>query len=233
MVHQYICERCGAYLDPGEICDCMGGEKMSLKAFSEMRKIDVKPYCKKRDGKEYLPWATCKQLLHDNGAQLVYWEPIPDPVTGSSLRHSDVVFTDKNGISNRCYETRILIVIDEHSYEMQTPVMNGNNPVRDNSMTQLRVWNSMCRAFVKGVAIHTGLGFDLWLREEAEEDLYIPEELDKPASASKIRTIKQMCHNHGLDGDAWVAMNNRTWESMSEREAAMMLNALKERYGDD
>ena len=26
----------------------------------------------------------------------------------------------------------------------------------------------MCRAFVKCVAIHTGLGFDLWLDEESE-----------------------------------------------------------------
>ena len=59
-----------------------------------------------------------------------------------------------------------MFVIDDQVYEMQTPVMNGANPVKDNSMSQQRVWNSMCRAFVKCVAIHTGLGFDLWLKEE-------------------------------------------------------------------
>ena len=44
--------------------------------------------------------------------------------------------------------------------------MNGSNPVKDNSLSQQRVWNAQTRAFVKCIAIHTGLGFDLWLKEE-------------------------------------------------------------------
>ena len=60
------------------------------------------------------------------------------------------------------------VVIDDTEYEMQSPVMNGSNPVKDNSMSQQRVWNSMCRSFVKCVAIHTGLGFNLWLKEEMQ-----------------------------------------------------------------
>ena len=47
--------------------------------------------------------------------------------------------------------------------------MNGANPVKDNSMSQQRVWNSMTRSFVKAVAMYTGLGFDLWLKEEESE----------------------------------------------------------------
>ena len=47
--------------------------------------------------------------------------------------------------------------------------MNGANPVKDNSMSQQRVWNSMTRSFVKAVAMYTGLGFNLWLDEEANE----------------------------------------------------------------
>ena len=135
----------------------------TLKAYID---VDIKKYCKKRDGLDYLNWATCINLLRMHGANKVYWEPVPDPVTGSSLRKTDVEFSDKNGNKNRCYETLIKVVIDENTYFMQTPVMNGSNPVKDNSMTQQRVWNSMCRAFVKCVAIHTGLGFDLWLKEE-------------------------------------------------------------------
>lgn len=111
----------------------------------------------------------------------------PDPVTGSSLRKTDVEFSDKNGNKNRCYETLIKVVIDENTYFMQTPVMNGSNPVKDNSMTQQRVWNSMCRAFVKCVAIHTGLGFDLWLKEENHNEPFIPETLKKRASAAKSK----------------------------------------------
>lgn len=39
-----------------------------------------------------------------HGADKVYWEPVPDPVTGSSLRKTDVEFSDKNGNKNRCYK---------------------------------------------------------------------------------------------------------------------------------
>lgn len=204
-----------------------------LKTYNELRKVDVKPYCKKRDGLDYLNWATCIKLLHENGAEVVRWEPIPDPATGSSLRMSSVEFKDKNGNTNRCYETRIRVTIDDKVYEMQTPVMNGSNPLKDNSMSQQRVWNSMCRAFVKCVAINTGLGFDLWLKEENGSDMSMPETLDKPASKAKIKTIQQMCISHGIDGDSWVASNERTWETLTEKEAAKMLNALKQRYGDE
>lgn len=204
-----------------------------LKSYEELRKIDVKPYCKKRDGLDYLNWAKCTELLHKNGAEVVHWEPITDPETGSSLIMSKQTFTDSKGNTNRCYETRIRVTIDDKVYEMQTPVMNGANPVKDNSMSQLRVWNSMCRAFVKCVAINTGLGFNLWVKEEGEEDLVIPETLEKPASAAKLKTIKNLCAQHGIDGDGWVAGNGRTWDTLTEKEAAQMLNAIKARYGDE
>lgn len=204
-----------------------------LKSYNELRNIDVRPYCKKRDGLDYLNWATCVQLLHDNGAEVVRWEPIPDPVTGSSLIMSSQTFTDSKGNTNRCYETRIRVTIDDKVYEMQTPVMNGANPVKDNSMSQQRVWNSMCRAFVKCVAINTGLGFDLWLDEEKGKDFCIPETLDELASPSKIKTIKSLCISHGLNGDKWVSDEGRTWDTLTEREAANMLVAIQKRYGDE
>ena len=137
-----------------------------LKSFDEMRKINVLPFCKKRDGIDYLNWAKCIELLHENGAEKVYFTPIPNEKTGGSLYYADVEFEDRNGVKNRCYETRIEVVIDDDHYIMQSPVMNASNPVKDNSMSQQRVWNSMCRSFVKCVAINTGLGFDLWIKEE-------------------------------------------------------------------
>ena len=89
---------------------------------------------------------------------------------------SDQVFTDKNGVTNRCYEVRVKIVIDDLIFEAQYPLMNGSNPVRDNSLTQQRLWNAQTRAFVKGVAMRTGLGFGLWLddmdgQDSGDEDL--------------------------------------------------------------
>lgn len=140
-----------------------------LKPYNEMRQIDVTPYCEKRDGADYLPYNKCIDLLHENGAEVVYFLPVPNPKTGSSLYETETVFEDKNGVKNRCYETKIEIHIDDKVYYMQSPVMNGANPVKDNSMSQQRVWNSMTRSFVKAVAMYTGLGFSLWLDEEESE----------------------------------------------------------------
>lgn len=205
-----------------------------LKSYEEMRKIDVTPYCEERDGFTYLNWAKCMELLHENGAETVSWLPIPDPETGNSLRMTKQLFTDKTGNSNRCYETRIRVEIDGNQYEMQTPVMNGSNPVRDNSMSQQRVWNSMCRAFVKCVAIHTGLGFDLWLKEEYNKlDVKIPGTGEKPATKAKKDTLEKLCVSHGIDLDAWAIRNGKTLDQLTEDDVAKMLNAIKKKYGDD
>ncbi len=140
---------------------------MPIKSYKEMREIDVSPFVEKRDGNDYLNWAMCKELLHQNGAENVYFEPCTNE-NGSSLFMSDQVFTDSKGNSNRCYEVRVHIVIDNLEFDAQFPLMNGSNPVKDNSMSQQRVWNAQTRAFVKGVAIRTGLGFDLWLKNDIE-----------------------------------------------------------------
>ena len=140
-----------------------------LKPYNEMRQIDVSQYTEKRDGADYLPYNKCIDLLHEHGAEEVYFLPVPNPKTGSSLYETETVFEDKNGVKNRCYETKIEIHIDDKVYYMQSPVMNGANPVKDNSMSQQRVWNSMTRSFVKAVAMYTGLGFYLWLDEEETE----------------------------------------------------------------
>lgn len=143
-----------------------------LKSYNEMRKIDVSPYCemRKEGGKEltYLNWAKCVDLLHENGAEKVSFIPLAGS-DGSSLIKTDMVFTDKDGKTNRVYETRIKVEIDDLKFEFQGPVMNGANPVKDNSMSQQRLWNCQARMFVKAVAIHTGLGFDLWLKNEEAE----------------------------------------------------------------
>lgn len=145
-----------------------------IKSYAEMRAVDVSPFVEKRDGADYLNWARCKELLHQNGAEVVYFEPCTN-ANGSSLFMSDQVFTDSKGNSNRCYEVRVHIVIDDLEFDAQYPLMNGSNPVKDNSLSQQRVWNAQTRAFVKGVAMRTGLGFDLWLKNmdeiSTEEDL--------------------------------------------------------------
>ena len=158
---------------------------MFTKSFEDMMKVDVSPYVKQRDGVDYLGWAMCKKLLHDNGAEVVMFSPVPAP-DGSTLRMSSALFTDKNGIVNRAYEVLVHIVVDSIEWDIAYPVMNGNNPVKDNSMSQLRVHNAVRRAFVKGVAERLGLGFSLWL-----DDDDLPQEETEDLSKHNILKIKQ------------------------------------------
>lgn len=153
---------------------------MFEKSFNDMMKVDVTPFVKKRDDDDkavYLGWAMCKKLLHDNGAEKVTFYPVPTE-DGSTLRMSKETFTDKNKVTNRVYEVLVHIIVDNIEWDVMYPVMNGANPVKDNSMNQLRVHNAVRRAFVKGVAERLGLGFGLWLdnddlpdvdREETED----------------------------------------------------------------
>ena len=52
---------------------------------------------------------------------------------------------------------------------MDMPLMNGSLVVYEDTLNQLRIANAHARAFVKGVAIHTGLGFSLWCTDKDTE----------------------------------------------------------------
>ncbi len=139
-----------------------------IKPWNEMRSVDLTKFVKQRDKADYLPWASCLKLLYDNGAEKVQIRTLTD-VNGSSLFMSHQTFTDKNGNTNRCYEVRVEVTIDDNTYTFSYPVMNGINAVRDNLMNQNAVHKAQMRAFVKCVAINTGLGFDLWLDDSDTE----------------------------------------------------------------
>lgn len=140
-----------------------------LKSYDELRKLDLSQYIEKRENIDYINWARIVDLLHENGAEKVYFEPVAND-EGSSLYMTNQTYTDSKGNVNRVYETAVHIVIDDLDWIQRGPVMNGSNPVKDNSMSQQRLWNSQTRLFVKGVAIRTGLGFNLWLKEEENND---------------------------------------------------------------
>ena len=196
---------------------------MSIKSYAEMRKIDVLPHCDYREAKDdkgkkiqvpYLNWAKCKDLLHENGAETVYFEPCVN-ASGSSLFMSDQVFMDKNEITNRCYEVRVKIVIDDLEFEAQYPLMNGSNPVKDNSMTQQRLWNAQTRAFVKGVAMRTGLGFGLWVSGDEAEDKSPVEDLN----SHNLFAIKERLQ---------IAYTNAIKKGMSTGDIAKAVNKTED-----
>lgn len=161
-----------------------------LKDYKELRKVDVSQWVEKRDGADYLNWAKVVDLLHENGAEKVYFEPVVNEGTGSSLFMADQTFTDAKGNTNKVYETAVRIVIDDLEFVQRGPVTNGSNPVKDNSMSQQRLWNCQTRLFVKGVAIRTGLGFDLWLKDELKNE---KDNWEDDLSKHDIFKIKERC----------------------------------------
>lgn len=194
-----------------------------LKSFAELRKIDVLPYCEKRDAKDengkkievpYLNWAKCKDLLHENGAEVVYFEPLVNE-NGSTLFMTDVPFTDSKGNKNRCFEVRVKIVIDDLEFTQNYPLLNGVYVVREDTINQLRLSNAQARAFVKGVAIRTGLGFGLWVTDDettqknGEEDLYfhnilkVRERMERLITAKMDSglTVQRICEQLKIDED--------------------------------
>lgn len=192
-----------------------------LKSFTEMMKIDVMPYCDNREAKDdkgrtitvpYLNWAMCKKLLHENGAEFVNFTPCTNE-NGSSLFMSDKEFADKNGVINRCYEVKVKVEIDDKVYYGQYPLMNGCNPVKDNSMSQQRVWTAQTRAFVKTVAMVTGLGFGLWCNYKDEAD-------DVSGSAEDLSKHSLMAIKERFQEEYTAVLKK---EGMSAREVANKL----------
>ena len=140
-----------------------------LKSFNELSKVDVTPYIEKRDGADYISWTSVVKLLHEHGAQKVWWDTIQSP-SGHSIFMTDQVFVDKNGKTNRCYEIRVRLQVDDDEFTYTYPIMNGIHPVKDDLMNQVAVEKAKQRALVKAVAIRYGLGFNVWAKDEIEDD---------------------------------------------------------------
>lgn len=189
---------------------------MGLKKYSDLRKVDISKWVEIRDGAEYLNWAKVVDLLHENGAEVVYFEPIVNESTGSSLFMSGQVYVDSKGNTNRVYETAVKIVIDDLEFIQRGPVTNGANPVKDNSMTQQRLWNCQTRLFVKGVAIRTGLGFDLWLKEETKNE---KDTWEDDLSKHDIFKIKERCQ---------IVYTQKLKLGLTTKEIASKLNKTEE-----
>lgn len=185
---------------------------MAIKSWNEMRNLDISQYVKQRDKADYLPWASCMVLLYENGAEKVGIETLTDE-RGSSLFMSEHTFTDKNGATNRCYEVRIKVTIDDKIYPFSYPVLNGINAVRDNLMNQNAVHKAQMRAFVKCVAINTGLGFNLWF-----DDSDIDTETDD-LSKHNLFSIKERMQ---------IAYTNAIKKGMSTKDIASALNKTED-----
>lgn len=140
-----------------------------LKSWNEMAKIDISKCVEQRDKADYLPWAVCLKLLYENGAEKVAFEPVINEKDGTTLFKTEEKF-GKDGRLNQCYEVRVKITIDDLQFVQNYPLINGTIPITTETLTSLRVASAQARAFVKGVAIRTGLGISLWTKDEGDEE---------------------------------------------------------------
>ena len=143
-----------------------------LKSFDELYALDISNRLGKmklRNGADlpYLSWGDCTKLLHENGAKSVYFTPIMN-TDGSYLFVSREV-TGSDGKTGGCYFVKVEGHIDDLTFEIAYPLIRGSTVIKDDTLDQADIARAHARAFVKGVAIHTGLGFSLWTGDEEEK----------------------------------------------------------------
>lgn len=154
---------------------------MALKPFSELFNLDISNEVAKRPVKrnsnqmlDYLEWANCIKLLHENGAEKVKYGMVYN-------EHGYPCFYNHNGESPF---VRVWVEIDGEKYEEDYPVVNGIYVV--SNPNQLDINKAKQRGFVKAVAINTGLGLSLWIKEEhfINSDKDIQKEMNKDEGQS-------------------------------------------------
>ena len=181
---------------------------MALKPYSELVRLDVLPHCDTRKAKDdngkmvdipYLNWGKCKSLLHENGAESVYFTPIKNDKGSYVFAHYEVA--NKDGRKTGCYFVSVEIHIDDKTFVMDMPLLNGTLVIYEDTLNQLRIANCHARAFVKGVAIHTGLGFSLWSddmdTDKAVDDLSTHDITAIKTRVEQLLTIKMQ--NGGMN----------------------------------
>ncbi|WP_077317610.1 Sak single strand annealing protein [Virgibacillus proomii] len=134
---------------------------MALKPFNELFNLDLSHEVTKRPVKkgsnlmlDYLEWANCIKLLYENGAESVRY--------GMKKNENNYpCFYNHNGESPF---VSVWVEIDGEKYEEDYPVINGIYVVQNPN--QLDINKAKQRGFVKAVAINTGLGLSLWIKEE-------------------------------------------------------------------
>lgn len=155
---------------------------MTLKPFNELIAVDLKEQVSKRPVKknsdqtlDYLEWANCIKLLHQHGAEKVRYGMIKND-SGYPC------FYNSNGESPF---VSVWVDVDGERYEEDYPVINGIYVVANPN--QLDINKAKQRGFVKAVAINTGLGLGLWIKEE--ETINNDKDLQKEINANETLSL--------------------------------------------
>lgn len=145
-----------------------------VKDFNEMIKVDITKYTEEKPNFvwdkvnkksvqkgsfNYLNWAKCLILLYANGAENVTYTALASD-NGTTMFYDSKYF---------CPEVRVNVVIDGKEGTFSYPVVRGTRVITVDKINQLEVHVATQRAFVKGVAILTGLGLTLWSKYDIDE----------------------------------------------------------------
>lgn len=132
---------------------------MQKEIFDELYEMDISEHTivrKMKDGDfTYLPWEACLRILKARFVNVSY-----------SFLHNDSgypAFFDPNGMNPF---VSVGLNIDGVSYSYDYPVIDGD--FVKNRPHQLDIHIAQQRAFVKAVAVKTGLGLKLWQKDAKE-----------------------------------------------------------------
>jgi len=170
-----------------------------IKKFNELVKLDLTKFTQKKPTfykdkntgtlikttpdkwLDYIEWAKLLELLYENGAESVAF-------------FSEIHKEKPNTLT-------IHLIIDAHEYVTDYPIIDGNSII--STPNQMNIHKAELRGFVKCVAISTGLGLSLWMKEEnqleevvvkkeapTKKEFLSPERFDKAIEGIKAGTVK-------------------------------------------
>ncbi len=206
--------------------------------FREMYAYDVKPFIKtkhpfkKIDGAykedtsktlKFIEWSKILCLLYELGAE--------------SVRYGNI-FTDEGHPSfvNKAGTApfvRVWVTIDNDRFEIAHPVLNGyEKGYADN---QLHIHNATQRAFVKCIAINTGLGLSLWEQDE-EETVETPDAVSKESNLklnqkifSLFNTLTKLCDNDANKAHTALGTNQSQLKQIWDGDNVLLKEEIVEK----
>ena len=105
-------------------------------------------------------------LLHENGASEVYFVPLKNETGGYLFQSKEV--HDKNGRTTGCYFVSVEIHIDDKTFRMDMPLMNGSLVVYDDTLNQLSDFQCSCESVCEGRGTTQGLASSLLNDKDTE-----------------------------------------------------------------
>jgi hypothetical protein len=173
---------------------------MGLKKFMDLYAVDVSKHTRKKGQFDYVEWAKVLVLLYENGAERVqfYSEPV------IKLANKDLPYI-------RCH-----VIIDAESYYSDYPIIENNQSPKMEAVSQMQVHKAEARGFVKCIAINTGLGLQLWMKEESILD----EVKERTSFTTPEETSEKM--------DEFLEWNNQINDCKSLADLGVLYMANKE-----